>query len=117
MQSVKGVVDGTTFPFYYIIGLLMSIIELNHKFKFESLAWFIIDQHIWYLCYPLVTICPFHLHATSATVFIGIPFAEKIWRSKKPQVLAKLGLIMYLQDEFLYFNFLRLEACHVLLLL
>ena len=108
MQSVKGVVDGTTFPFYYIIGLLLSIIELNHKFKFESLAWFIIDQHIWYLCYPLVTICPFHLHATSAAVFVWIPFAEIIWRSKQPQVLAKLRFIFNSQDEFLNIDVLRL---------
>jgi len=108
VKSIKVVVDVTTFPSYDIVSLLFGVIELNHKLKFESFAWISVDQFVWDLCNPLVTICPLHLHATSAAVFVWIPFAEVIWRSKQPQVLAKLRFIFYSQDEFLNIDVLRL---------
>lgn len=116
-----------TFPSYDVVSMVLGVIKLDHEFKFESLAWVGTDLMVWNLSDPLVAICPLHLHATSAAIFVWVPFAKVVWRSKKPQVLAKLGLISYSQDKFLDIYALRLyifwncslalETSHHLLLL
>jgi len=116
-----------TLPSYDVVGMFLGIVKLDHEFKLEFLAWVGTDFVVWNLSDPLVTICPLHLHATSAAVFLWVPFAKVVWRSEKPQVLTKLGLISYSQDKFLDIYALRLyifwncslalETSHHLLLL
>jgi len=116
-----------TLPSYDVVGMFLGVIKLDHEFKLEFLAWVGTDLMVWNLSDPLVAICPLHLHATSAAVFLWVPFTKVVWRSKKPQVLSKLGLISYSQDKFLDIYALRLyifwncplalETSHHLLLL
>jgi len=82
LLPIVNVVIVATFPPNNVVGANPRVIEFNYEFEFEPLADVSarsINLVIWNFSNPLVTFCPLHLHATSASIFICFPFAEKIW--------------------------------------